>query len=157
MRQAVLVLLTALGLLAAAPRPILAQEPMTFDTTELVIETQAGGSHRFTVELALSMRQRSRGLMFREELAPDAGMLFVYPQEQEIRMWMRNTLIPLDMIFVASDGRIVHIAEETVPLSEKVISSGGPARAVIEVGGGTARRLAIRPGDRVRHPLFDGG
>lgn len=157
MRQAVLVLLTALGLLAVAPRSMLAQEAVTYDTTELVIETEAGASHRFTVELALSMRQRSRGLMFREELAPDAGMLFVYPQEQEIRMWMRNTLIPLDMIFVASDGRIVHLAEETVPLSEKVISSGGPARAVIEVGGGTARRLAIRPGDRVRHPLFEGG
>ena len=84
-------------------------------------------------------------------------MLFVYAGEQPIRMWMRNTLIPLDMLFVAGDGRIVNIAEDTEPLSEAVIASSRPALGVIELNGGTARRLDIRPGDRVRHPAFAGG
>lgn len=134
-----------------------AEEPAVFERTKLAIETASGERHPFDVEVARTITQRARGLMFRESMPPDAGMLFVYPDEQQIRMWMKNTLIPLDMVFVGGDGRILDIAENTEPLSETVIASSGPARAVIELNGGTARRLGIRSGDRVRHPLFEGG
>lgn len=155
--RAGIAVLAALALFVMAPLAGRTEERVTFATSELVIETADGASHRFVVELAVSMRQRARGLMYRDDLAPDAGMLFVYPGEQQIRMWMRNTLIPLDMLFIGSDGRIIDLAEDTVPLSEDIIASSGPARAVIELGSGTARRLGIRPGDRVRHPLFGDG
>lgn len=149
--------LAALVLLVAGAISARAEEPVVFERTELTIETAAGEAHRFEVEVAQSMAQRARGLMFRESMAADAGMLFVYPAEQQIRMWMKNTVIPLDMLFVAADGRIVGIAEDTVPFSEEIVASSGPARAVIELNGGTARRLGIRSGDRVRHLLFGGG
>ena len=147
----------ALALLVAGAVSTRAEEPVVFEQTELTIETAAGEAHRFAVEVAQSMAQRARGLMFRESMAADAGMLFVYPAEQQIRMWMKNTVIPLDMLFVAADGRILGIAEDTVPFSEEIIASTGPARAVIELNGGTTRRLGIRSGDRVRHPMFGGG
>lgn len=147
---AVALLLIAIGWGAAA------QENVTFDHGELTIETAAGERHSFTIEIARTVAQRARGLMFRESMPPDAGMLFLYPAEQQIRMWMKNTLIPLDMLFVASDGRILEIAERTEPLSEEIIASSGAARAVIELNGGTAERLGIRPGDRVRHALLGG-
>lgn len=146
----VALLLVAIGWSAAA------QENVTFDHGELTIETAAGESHVFTIEIARTVAQRARGLMFRESMPPDAGMLFFYPGEQQIRMWMKNTLIPLDMLFVASDGEILEIAARTEPLSEKIIASSGAARAVIELNAGTAERLGIRPGDRVRHPLLGG-
>ena len=92
--------------------------------------------------------------MFRRSLAPDGGMLFIYPTERTISMWMRNTLIPLDMVFIAADGRIVKVAQRTVPMSLATISSGGPAKAVLEVNGGTAARLGLEPGGRVVHPAF---
>jgi hypothetical protein len=120
---------------------------------ELVIETKTG-SHRFSVELAQTAEERAEGLMFRRRLAADAGMLFVYPSDQTIHMWMKNTLIPLDMLFIAADGRITRVAERTVPGSTAVISSGAPARGVLEVNGGTAARLGIAAGDRVIHPAF---
>lgn len=147
----------ALLLLLASGAPAAADEPIAFERGELTIETASGQSYRFEVEIATTSTQRGRGLMFREHMAADAGMLFVYAAEQPIRMWMRNTLIPLDMLFVAEDGRIVTIAENTEPLSEAVIASSEPALGVIELNGGTARRLGIRPGDRVRHPAFAGG
>ncbi len=125
-----------------------------FERDELIVET-ADGEHRFGIELATTAEQRSRGLMFRQRLALDEGMLFVYPRAQTITMWMKNTLIPLDMLFIAGDGRILRIAERTIPNSMATISSEGPARGVLEVNGGTAARLGIRPGDRVRYPAFD--
>lgn len=140
--------------LLAAPAG--AQAPVAFEKDELAIETAAGRSYRFEVEVAATPEQRGRGLMFRKSMAPDAGMLFLYAAEQPIRMWMRNTLIPLDMVFVGRDGRIINIAEETEPMSEAVIASEAPALAVVELNGGTARRLGILPGDRVRHPAFAG-
>ncbi len=143
--------------LAAGILPARAQEAVSFDRGELVIETEAGQRHHFDVEIAATPAQRSRGLMFRESMPADAGMLFIYPLEQPIRMWMKNTLLPLDMLFVAGDGHIVNIAENTVPLSEKVVGSSAPALGVIELNGGTARRLGIAPGDRVRHAAFIGG
>ena len=83
------------------------------------------------------------------------GMLFKFEPDQVITMWMHNTYIPLDMIFIKSDGRILRIAENTTPMSDRVISSGAPARGVLEVIAGTARKLGIAPGDRVAHPWFD--
>lgn len=126
-----------------------------FKSAPLAIET-AAGERRFTVELALGDRQQAQGLMYRRRLAPDAGMLFVYRRPQPVAMWMKNTLIPLDMVFIAADGRIVRIAQRTVPLSLETISSGAPVRAVLELNAGTAARLGIKPGDRVRSAALGG-
>jgi uncharacterized membrane protein (UPF0127 family) len=114
------------------------------------------GVHTFTVELAATDEERSRGLMFRRELPEGRGMLFDFKQDLNVTMWMKNTYISLDMLFIRADGRIHRIAENTEPESTKVIAAGGPVRAVLEVIGGTARKLGIRPGDRVAHPLFRG-
>ena len=94
--------------------------------------------------------------MYRKELADGKGMLFDFTPEQEISMWMKNTYISLDMIFIRGDGRILRIAESTEPMSTKIISSRGVARAVLEVIAGTAQKYGIAPGDRVAHPLFKG-
>lgn len=120
-----------------------------FPRAELIIDTPRG-THRFEVEVARTNVQRARGLMFRIRLAADAGMLFVYERRGPVVMWMKNTLISLDMLFIAADGRIVRIAANTTPLSKKMISSGSPVRAVLELPAGTAARLGIAPGDRVR-------
>jgi uncharacterized membrane protein (UPF0127 family) len=114
------------------------------------------GVHVFAVELATTDADRSRGLMFRKELPDGRGMLFDFKTDQDVAFWMKNTLIPLDMIFIEGNGRILRIAENTEPLSEKIIPSGGPVRAVLEVIGGTAKKLGIAPGDRVAHPIFSG-
>lgn len=148
MRQALAALLLLFSV--AVDRPATAD-----DTEPLVVET-ASGAHNFTVEVARTPTDRSRGLMFRQSLAPDAGMLFLYAQDQPVTMWMRNTPIPLDMLFIARDGRIVKIAERAVPMSETLIASDGNVAAVLELNGGTAGRLGVRPGDRVRHAAFDG-
>jgi uncharacterized membrane protein (UPF0127 family) len=120
------------------------------DLAPLTIETSAGLSLVFRVELARTEAERAQGLMYREKLAPDAGMLFVYPTDRPVAFWMKNTLIPLDMLFIKRDGTILSIAERTVPLSEATIPSGGPVAAVLEVNGGTVSHLGIRPGDRVQ-------
>lgn len=112
------------------------------------------GVQVFTVEVAKTEQERATGLMYRKELPDGRGMLFDFSPEQQVSMWMKNTFIPLDMIFVRSDGRILRIAENTTPQSEKIIPSGGLVKGVIEVAGGTAKKLGIAPGDRVGHPLF---
>jgi uncharacterized membrane protein (UPF0127 family) len=122
-------------------------------TLEIVSKT---GVHAFTVELATNDDERSRGLMFRKELPEGRGMLFDFSPEQPVSFWMHNTFIPLDMIFIRADGHILRIAENTDPMSDRLIPSGGPVRAVLEVIGGTARKLGIVPGDRVESPLFAG-
>jgi len=99
--------------------------------------------------------QRARGLMERRSLPEGRGMLFKFEPDQVIQMWMHNTYISLDMIFIRGDGRIMRIAENTTPLSDRVISSGGAARGVLEVIAGTARKLGIAPGDKVAHPWFE--
>jgi uncharacterized membrane protein (UPF0127 family) len=116
--------------------------------TDLTIDT-AQGPRAFSVELATQPDQMAVGLMFRQTLAPDAGMLFVYPSEQPVEFWMKNTVIPLDMLFIAGDRRIRRIVERTVPLSTAPIPSIDEVRAVLEVNAGTAARLGIRPGDIV--------
>lgn len=136
--------------LAAGAAPGSARLP----TSPLAIRTADGSEHRFTVELASTPEERAQGLMFRKALAPDAGMLFDFKELGPVAMWMKNTLIPLDMLFIARDGRIVRIAERTVPLSLTPIPSGEPVLAVLEVNSGTAARLGVRPGDRVVHPIL---
>ena len=131
-----------------------AQAPVVYPKGELFIETAAGQRYRFDIEVAESAEQHARGLMFRESMPIDAGMLFVYPDERPVAMWMRNTLIPLDMVFIAGDGRIVRVHERATPLSTATIPSGHPVRAVLELNGGTAARFGIRAGDRVVHPAF---
>lgn len=130
-----------------------AQGLVTFDKSKLSIET-ASGSHAFDVELAVSARQQSQGLMFRRDMRSDAGMLFDYRVPTRIMMWMKNTFIPLDMIFIGEDGKIINIAQRTIPHSEATIVSKARARAVLEVNGGTVSRLGIKVGDRVRHAIF---
>ena len=117
----------------------------------------ASGVHAFSVELATTEAERERGLMFRKELPEGHGMLFDFHQEQPVSFWMHNTYIPLDMIFIRGDGRILRIAENAQPMSDRLIPSGGPVRAVLEVIGGTAGRLGIAPGDRVISPIFGNG
>ncbi len=112
------------------------------------------GVHIFSVEMAVNDAERGKGLMYRRSLPEGRGMLFDFQHEQDISMWMRNTYISLDMLFIRGDGRILRIAENTEPLSERIISSGGPVRGVLEVIAGTARKLGIAPGDRVAHPMF---
>lgn len=134
-----------------------ANEPpdIEFPESTLAIES-AAGTFTFTVEMAVTPAQRARGLMFRRHLPAGHGMLFDFKQEHIARMWMRNTYIPLDMLFIKGDGRISRIAVDTEPLSERTISSGAPVRAVLELAGGVTTLLGIRPGDRVIHPIFSG-
>ena len=139
-------LVTALSLSVAA-------ELQQFPTSQLTIVSPSG-QHKFKIEVAETPAQMTQGLMFRKSLAPDAGMLFDYKQPTVATMWMRNTLIPLDMLFVDTQGRIVNIHERAVPQSLDVIGAAEPVRAVIELNGGTASRLGIEPGDRVVHPIF---
>jgi uncharacterized membrane protein (UPF0127 family) len=108
----------------------------------------ANGEHRFTVEVAATPGQQQRGLMFRRSLAPDRGMLFPYAPPQEVGFWMRNTLIPLDIIFIRADGTIARIATSK-PLDESLVPSGEPITMVLEIAGGRAGELGIREGDRV--------
>jgi uncharacterized protein len=112
------------------------------------------GVHPFSVELATNDAERERGLMFRKELPEGRGMLFDFEREAPVAFWMHNTYIPLDMIFIRADGSILRIAENTEPLSDRLVPSGGPVRAVLEVIGGTARKLGIAPGDKVAGAMF---
>jgi len=133
-------------LLAAGPAR--AADPRTL---EIASKT---GVHIFAVEIADTEAQREKGLMFRKNLPDGQGMLFDFKREQDVSFWMQNTYIPLDMIFIRGDGSILRIVENAEPLSTRLIPSGGPVLAVLEVIGGTARKLGIAAGDRVAHPIF---
>jgi uncharacterized membrane protein (UPF0127 family) len=136
----------ALAVIAAVPARAAGEARI-----EIVSKT---GVHAFTVELASNDDERSRGLMFRKQLPTGRGMLFDFHQDQMVSFWMRNTYISLDMIFITGDGRILRIAEGAEPLSDRLIPSGGPVRAVLEVIAGTARKEGIAPGDRVTGSIF---
>jgi uncharacterized membrane protein (UPF0127 family) len=138
-----LILLAFAGLAAAA----------TIERLEIVTRS---GVHVFEVELAITDEERGKGLMFRRELPEGRGMLFDFKRDEMVAMWMKNTYVSLDMIFIRADGRIAHIAENTTPLSEAIIASPYPVRGVLEVVAGTAKKLGIRPGDRVAHRWFGG-
>jgi uncharacterized protein len=139
------------GSLADAPLPLSA-----FPQSTLQIATPDARLHRFTVWIADNDRYRAQGLMFVKEMPADAGMLFLYPAPQRISMWMKNTLIPLDMIFIHADGRVSSVAANTTPMSEKIIESSEPVFAVLELKGGTAARLNIKRGAIVAHEAFKG-
>ena len=142
-----MVLLVTAGFASPAAAGDNALEPLTIET--------AAGVHTVMVEVAVTAEKRGVGLMHRTALAPDRGMLFDFGRTRQVTMWMKNTLIPLDMFFVESDGRIVTIAERTTPLSEKRIPSGQPVKFVLEMAGGSAERLGVVPGDRLRHRLVE--
>ena len=114
----------------------------------------ASGRHTFEVELADNDASRAQGLMYRRSLAPDRGMLFDFKRVEPISMWMQNTYVSLDMLFIRPDGTIARVATNAEPLSTRTIPSGEPVLAVLEVVAGTAARLGIKPGDKVEHPLF---
>ncbi len=124
-----------------------------YDRSSLVIVSGAR-QIKFDVEMAVTEAQREHGLMFRKQLGPYEGMLFDFFHEQPVSFWMKNTLIPLDMVFIAGDGTIKHIHANAVPLSTDTIPSESPVRAVLEINGGSARLLGIKPGDKVKHPIF---
>ena len=158
---ALAILPIAMPFVAAGPamaqnvNPTVAQ-PM-LPTEKMTIVTHDGRKLDFTVEMALTDDQQITGLMFRKTVAPNTGMLFDWHQPRDSNMWMRNTVAPLDMLFVDADGTIHHIAENTVPQSLAVISSDGPVRATIEIAAGTAERLDIRVGDHVQNRVFGNG
>jgi uncharacterized protein len=112
------------------------------------------GVHPFAVELATNDAERERGLMYRKELPEGRGMLFDFHEDRPVAFWMHNTFISLDMIFIRGDGSILRIAESTDPMSDRLIPSGGPVRAVLEVIAGTAQKFGIAPGDRVEGSIF---
>jgi uncharacterized membrane protein (UPF0127 family) len=118
--------------------------------------TIVAGGHdlKFEVDLATNDAERSRGLMFRKQLGAYEGMLFDFYQEMQVSFWMKNTLIPLDMVFIAADGTVKHVHANAVPLSTDAIPSLYPVRAVLEINGGSAALLGIKPGDKVRHLIF---
>lgn len=129
------------------PQPELRKERLTIITTR-------GKTHAFMVEMALEPAQQSIGLMFRQRVPADGGMLFDWGKPRRSQMWMRNTIVSLDMIFIGHDGLIRKIVERTVPQSLAVIDSDQPVRATLEVAAGTCDRLDIRAGDRAMHTIF---
>jgi hypothetical protein len=145
MRVTAFALLVAVVLAAGAGRAA---------ETSLVEIASKSGVHAFTVEVVDNDADRAKGLMYRKSLPEGTGMLFDFKRDQDVSFWMQNTYIPLDMLFIRGDGRILRIQENAEPLSTKLIPSGGPVRAVLEVIGGTTRKLGIAAGDRVAHPIF---
>ena len=143
-----LILIAALGAFASSDARAASIQPL-----EIVTKS---GVQVFSVEMATTEEEKTTGLMYRKELADGKGMLFDFTPEQEVSMWMKNTYISLDMIFIRADGRILRIAENTEPLSTRIISSRGLAKGVLEVIAGTAQKYGIQPGDQVAHPLFNG-
>ena len=126
----------------------LGKSPAGLEQVPLTI-TSGGGLHRFTGEVASTSEQQAMGLMYRNKLSPDRGMVFPFDPPRDASFWMRNTLIPLDMIFIRADGSIANIEANTVPYSEEPVTSDGPVMAVLEIAGGRSAELGIKPGDKV--------
>jgi uncharacterized membrane protein (UPF0127 family) len=129
------------------PQPMLPREPLT-------ITDDSGHAHAFQVEMATTPQEQETGLMFRKSVPADTGMLFIFPAVQPEPFWMKNTLVPLDMVFINPDGTIRAIAENTVPFSLAPVDSGGPVLAVLELQGGITAKDDISVGDRVTAPQF---
>jgi len=138
------------------PLPLNAQQDVGFAEDVLQIKSASGDIFEFNIELAESPEQKSRGLMYRREMGADEGMLFLYRRDQVVTMWMANTFLPLDMLFIERDGTIARIQANTLPQSREVISSRKRVRAVLELNAGTARKLGIAPGDKVLYERFNG-
>ena len=144
---------TTLGALLLIATAGCASGPFKLPTAEVTVDT-ASGPKMFEVEIASDPDSQRRGLMYRRELAPNAGMLFDFHANAELSFWMKNTVLPLDMLFIRSDGTISTIAANTVPNSTTPIPSAEPVRAVLEINGGRAHDLGIRAGDRVHAAIF---
>ena len=125
------------------------------DESRLVIKS-TNGDHAFTVEVVDTPEARSKGLMFREKLAPDAGMLFDFKESREVSFWMRNTFIPLDMLFITREGLVANIHINARPQDPTSIPSDGPVQFVLEIPGGRSVELGIAAGDSVEHPRITG-
>jgi uncharacterized protein len=144
----------AAALLIAASAGLATLAPARAGGQATIEIVSKNGVHPFSVELATNDAERARGLMFRKSLPEGQGMLFDFRRDGPVSFWMHNTYISLDMVFIAGDGRIVHIAENAKPLSDDLIPSGGPVRAVLEVIAGTVQKFGIAPGDRVTGSIF---
>ena len=146
--------LTILALMALLPpAALLAQDAPLSKIEPLTIATE-GDAVMFTVEIADTDALRARGLMFRQRLPEDRGMLFDFGEPRPVAMWMKNTYIPLDMLFIRKDGTIAYIAENTVPKSLDTVGISEPVLAVLELAGGVTKKHGIRAGDKVYHRLF---
>ena len=146
--------LAAISVLAGCTVLVAALLPVRAAGHDVIKIVARSGVHAFTVELATNDAERDRGLMFRKKLAQNHGMLFDFKSEQPLAFWMHDTYISLDMMFIGGDGRIRRIEEAAQPMSDTPIRSGAPARAVLEVIAGTARKFGIAPGDRVTGSVF---
>jgi uncharacterized membrane protein (UPF0127 family) len=142
--------LPALGFVVALAGAVYAQA-----LEALSIATQGGQKQTFRVEVARNDADRAQGLMYRRSMPSDQGMLFDFGRVEPVSMWMQNTYLSLDMLFIRPDGTIARIAANTEPLSTRTIPSGEPVLAVLELNAGTASRLGIKPGDRVEHSIFE--
>lgn len=138
------------GLTSGSPDAAMADAGTKLPMEKLELVTSAG-VRTLDVEVARTVDQQAKGLMFRTALSDDQGMLFPHDKPREVSMWMRNTYIPLDMVFIRADGTVHRIAERTEPLSEKIVSSQGEVAAVLELAGGAAERLGLKVGDKIRH------
>lgn len=173
LRRGLTVLAGALSLLAACAQEPAAQEAATRAAPagpgsapaagaignppaglEALETVTPAGRTRFFVEIADTDAEREKGLMFRKEVPPDRGMLFDFKTPREVAFWMKNTLIPLDIIYIRADGTVLSIARNTTPLSEAPIPSGGPILGVLELAGGRAGEIGLMPGDRIEHRIF---
>jgi len=125
-----------------------------YNSNVLTIQTQAGQTLKFNIELAISPAQQAQGLMNRQSMPLESGMLFIFPDSAERRFWMKNTFIPLDIIYVRANGIIHHIHRNAVPLDLTGIPSKGPVMAVFEINAGLSNKLGIRAGDKIIHPAF---
>ena len=138
----------------APPQPQDQQGQQGLPVEPLKIVTHDGKTHQFRVEVADTDATREEGLMFRKSLAPNAGMLFDFKTPQDVAFWMKNTLIPLDMLFIDQNGVIVNIKDMATPLSETPIPSAGPVLGVLEIRGGRAQELGLHAGDKVEERIF---
>jgi uncharacterized membrane protein (UPF0127 family) len=145
-----------MAVLVAMIGPVSAQSEMKMRRDTLTLHT-ASGAQRIDIEVAESDREKAYGLMFRQSLGDSEGMLFPYPTAHEITMWMRNTFISLDMIFIRADGIVHRIETDTEPHSERIVASEGDVTGVLEMKAGSARRLGLNVGDRVEYKHFKGG
>lgn len=139
---------------ALAPTPLRAQAAAPAAALEGLVIISGERRHSFQVEVMRTPEQRARGLMHRQFMPADRGMLFDFQRSEPVAMWMQNTFIPLDMLFIRADGTIARIAQRTEPLSQRTIPSGEPVLSVLEINGGVSETLGIKPGDRVEHALF---
>jgi uncharacterized membrane protein (UPF0127 family) len=147
-------LLAALGLGLGAGVSLRVGEALAAPRLETVEIVTGRGRTRFQVEIAATLAEQKRGLMFRTSLAPDRGMLFIYKRPQPVAYWMKNTLIPLDILYIQPDGKVLSIARNARPHDETPLPSGGLVLGVLEIAGGRAAQLGILPGDRVMHRIF---